>query len=88
MMDVINMYEAEMMEPQSKPSDPQGDPMCHNFLVVPWLDPEYYVQCDFAEDLQSIAFGCLGSIAFGCGGSSLLVPGYAHVMLVKCAASI
>ncbi|GBN72389.1 hypothetical protein AVEN_261068-1 [Araneus ventricosus] len=49
MMDVINMYEAEMMEPQSKPSDPQGDPMCHNFLVVPWLDPEYYVQCDFAE---------------------------------------
>ncbi|CAL1286142.1 unnamed protein product [Larinioides sclopetarius] len=49
MMDLINMYKEEMMEPQSKPSDSEGDPMCHNFLVVPWLDPDNYVKCDFAE---------------------------------------
>ncbi|CAL1302038.1 unnamed protein product [Larinioides sclopetarius] len=48
MMDIINMYKAESMEPQAKPSDPRGDPMCHQFVVVPWLDPEYYNECDFA----------------------------------------
>ncbi|GBM48405.1 Arylsulfatase J [Araneus ventricosus] len=50
MMDIINMYKAESMEPQSKPSDPRSDPMCHDFLVVPWLDPEYYSECDYVED--------------------------------------
>ncbi|KAF8791803.1 Arylsulfatase B like protein [Argiope bruennichi] len=49
MMDIINQYKAESMEPQTKLSDPEGDPMCHNFLVVPWLDPDYYIKCDFAE---------------------------------------
>ncbi|CAL1300040.1 unnamed protein product [Larinioides sclopetarius] len=49
MMDLINMYKAEMMEPQAKANDPRGDPMCHNFLVVPFLDPENYVKCDYAQ---------------------------------------
>ncbi|XP_055939005.1 arylsulfatase B-like isoform X2 [Argiope bruennichi] len=49
MMDIINVYKAESMKPQSKKCDPEGDPMCHNFLVVPWLDPEYYIKCDFSE---------------------------------------
>ncbi|KAF8791804.1 arylsulfatase B-like [Argiope bruennichi] len=48
MIDIINMYKVESMEPQAKPSDPRGDPMCHNFLIVPWLDPENYNECDFA----------------------------------------
>ncbi|GFT18451.1 arylsulfatase B [Nephila pilipes] len=49
MMDIIDMYQDESMPPQSKLIDPRADPMCHNFQYVPWLEPEYYNECSYAE---------------------------------------
>ncbi|GIX76987.1 arylsulfatase I [Caerostris darwini] len=45
----VAKYEEESIEPQSKPSDTSGDPMCHDFLCVPWLDPEHRTECDYAS---------------------------------------
>ncbi|GIX73977.1 uncharacterized protein CEXT_409801 [Caerostris extrusa] len=45
----VAKYKEESMEPQSKSCDVSGDPMCHDFLCVPWLDPEHRTECDYAS---------------------------------------
>ncbi|GBM56385.1 hypothetical protein AVEN_110842-1, partial [Araneus ventricosus] len=47
MTEVILKYKSEEMWPQNKLRDPTANPMCHHFLHVPWLDPEYRKKCDF-----------------------------------------
>ncbi|CAL1279737.1 unnamed protein product [Larinioides sclopetarius] len=47
MTEEILEYKSEEKWPQNKPRDPQANPMCHRFLYVPWLDPDYYRECDF-----------------------------------------
>ncbi|GIX73986.1 hypothetical protein CEXT_409841 [Caerostris extrusa] len=52
-------YEEESIEPQSKPSDVSGDPWCHDFLAVPWLDPRTPQGCDYASEACTYSGRCL-----------------------------
>ncbi|GFR28709.1 arylsulfatase B [Trichonephila clavata] len=49
MLNIINLYQAESVPPQSKPISPLADPLCHNFMYVPWKDPEFYNACDYTS---------------------------------------
>ncbi|XP_055939883.1 arylsulfatase B-like [Argiope bruennichi] len=42
----IKKYQSEEMKPQTKPCDPSANPMCHHFQYVPWLDPNFYKNCN------------------------------------------
>ncbi|GFY48796.1 arylsulfatase B [Trichonephila inaurata madagascariensis] len=47
MLDTIKTYEKQAVNPQFQDQDPHGDPMCHGFAYVPWLDPEHITNCPF-----------------------------------------
>ncbi|CAL1279746.1 unnamed protein product [Larinioides sclopetarius] len=47
MLEALKDYEKKAVKPQSKDPDPHGDPMCHGFAYVPWMDPEHISDCPF-----------------------------------------
>ncbi|CAL1279741.1 unnamed protein product [Larinioides sclopetarius] len=47
MLDALKDYEKKAVKPQFKDPDPHGDPMCHGFAYVPWMDPEHISDCPF-----------------------------------------
>ncbi|GBN53577.1 hypothetical protein AVEN_201414-1 [Araneus ventricosus] len=47
MLDILKDYERQAVKPQFQECDPHGDPMCHGFAYVPWMDPEHTSQCPF-----------------------------------------
>ncbi|CAL1279748.1 unnamed protein product [Larinioides sclopetarius] len=47
MLDALKVYERQAVKTQFQDPDPHGDPMCHGFAYVPWMDPEYISKCPF-----------------------------------------
>ncbi|GBL72520.1 Arylsulfatase J [Araneus ventricosus] len=47
MLDALKDYEKQAVKPQFQDPDPHGDPMCHGFAYVPWMDPEHISACPF-----------------------------------------
>ncbi|GFV54965.1 arylsulfatase B [Trichonephila clavipes] len=47
MLNTIKTYERQAVKPQFQDQDPRGDPKCHGFAYVPWLDPEHITTCPF-----------------------------------------
>ncbi|XP_055938568.1 arylsulfatase B-like isoform X1 [Argiope bruennichi] len=47
MLDALIDYEKLVVKPQFQDPDPYGDPMCHGFTYVPWMDPEHTSDCPF-----------------------------------------
>ncbi|CAL1279728.1 unnamed protein product [Larinioides sclopetarius] len=54
---IIQQYQLEEMVPQDKACDASANPMCHHFVYVPWLVPDYYQECEFlSEDNSTNAY--------------------------------
>ncbi|GFQ99251.1 arylsulfatase B, partial [Trichonephila clavata] len=49
MLNTIKTFEGQAVKPQFQAQDPHGDPMCHGFAYVPWLDPEHITNCSFIK---------------------------------------
>ncbi|GBN69993.1 Arylsulfatase B [Araneus ventricosus] len=47
MLNALKDYERQAVKSQFQDPDPHGDPMCHGFAYVPWMDPEYISECPF-----------------------------------------
>ncbi|GFR02792.1 arylsulfatase B [Trichonephila clavata] len=47
MLNSIKDYEKQAVNPQFQDQDPHGDPMCHGFAYVPWLDSEHITNCPY-----------------------------------------
>ncbi|XP_015930738.1 arylsulfatase B [Parasteatoda tepidariorum] len=47
MMKIISNYNETAVEPLLNSTDPRGDPKCHGFSYVPWLDEEYNLDCSY-----------------------------------------
>lgn len=45
LLDRFRTLNASALIPPDIPSDPLGDPMCHNFAHVPWMDEEMEPEC-------------------------------------------
>ncbi|CAL1279729.1 unnamed protein product [Larinioides sclopetarius] len=50
---IVQNYQLEEMKPQDRACDASANPMCHHFMYVPWLDPDYYQECDFLSEGNS-----------------------------------
>ncbi|XP_055938572.1 arylsulfatase B-like [Argiope bruennichi] len=47
MLITLRDYEKQAVKPQFKDPDPHGDPRCHGFAYVPWMDAEHVSDCPF-----------------------------------------
>ncbi|CAL1279724.1 unnamed protein product [Larinioides sclopetarius] len=53
MLEIIEKFQSQEMKPQSKACDALANPMCHQFLYVPWMDQDHYQECDFLSEDDS-----------------------------------